>query len=167
MALLRNMERSALKGGRIRKLITIHLLHACSLWSQEYPAEARDRIKQALKMAETGDYLRAFFDEWQKISAILPQVQPSAPALVDKLLEISGSSDVPSPKDMLLIDPLSQRELEVLELVAAGLSNREIAELLFVTVGTVKKHLNNIFGKLDVKSRTHAAARGRELDILK
>ena len=68
---------------------------------------------------------------------------------------------------MLHIDPLSQREQEVLDLVAAGLSNREIAEVLFVTVGTIKKHLNNIFSKLDVKSRTQAAARGRELGLLK
>ncbi len=63
-------------------------------------------------------------------------------------------------------EELTQREKEVLRLIAAGLSNRDAAELLVVTEGTVKKHLNNIFGKLGVKSRTQAAARAKELDLL-
>jgi LuxR family maltose regulon positive regulatory protein len=65
-----------------------------------------------------------------------------------------------------VFEPLTERELEVLRLVAAGTSNREIAVRLTVTLGTVKKHLNNIFGKLDVKSRTQALARARELGLL-
>jgi DNA-binding CsgD family transcriptional regulator/pimeloyl-ACP methyl ester carboxylesterase len=65
-----------------------------------------------------------------------------------------------------LVEPLSERELEVLELMAAGLSNQEIAEKLFITVGTVKTHVNTIFGKLDVHSRTRAVARARDLDLL-
>ena len=58
------------------------------------------------------------------------------------------------------------RELEILHLVADGLSNSEIANQLIVTVGTIKKHLNNIYGKLGVASRTQAIARGRELGLL-
>jgi LuxR family maltose regulon positive regulatory protein len=65
-----------------------------------------------------------------------------------------------------LIEPLSDRELELLHLIAAGMSNSQIAEQLVVTVGTVKWHLNNIYGKLDVRSRTQAAARARELGLL-
>jgi LuxR family maltose regulon positive regulatory protein len=65
-----------------------------------------------------------------------------------------------------LFEPLTERELEVLRLVAAGTSNRVIAARLTVTLGTVKKHLNNIFGKLDVQSRTQALARARELGLL-
>jgi DNA-binding CsgD family transcriptional regulator/pimeloyl-ACP methyl ester carboxylesterase len=65
-----------------------------------------------------------------------------------------------------LIEPLSERELEVLELMAAGLSNQEIAEKLFITVGTVKTHVNAIFGKLDAHSRTRAVARARALNLL-
>lgn len=65
-----------------------------------------------------------------------------------------------------LVEPLSERELEVLELVATGLSNQEIAAQLVVSVGTVKKHLNNIFGKLNVSNRTQAAARARDLSLL-
>jgi predicted ATPase/DNA-binding CsgD family transcriptional regulator len=64
------------------------------------------------------------------------------------------------------IESLSERELEVLRLAAEGLSNREIATHLFVTVGTVKKHLNNVFGKLGVERRTEAIARARELELI-
>jgi ATP/maltotriose-dependent transcriptional regulator MalT len=63
-------------------------------------------------------------------------------------------------------NPLTQRELEVLRRIAAGASNREIAEILVVSLGTIKKHLNNIFAKLGVRSRTQALARARELGLL-
>ena len=63
-------------------------------------------------------------------------------------------------------EPLSNRELEVLRLVAAGRSNRQIAEQLVISLGTAKSHLHHIFGKLDVASRTEAVARARELELL-
>jgi LuxR family maltose regulon positive regulatory protein len=65
-----------------------------------------------------------------------------------------------------LVDPLSERELEVLGLVAAGLTNREIAHRLFITVGTVKRHINNIYGKLEARHRAEAVARARDLGLL-
>ncbi len=65
-----------------------------------------------------------------------------------------------------LIEPLSEREMEVLHLIAAGLSNREIAGRLFIAPGTVKRHSNNIYGKLGVRSRTQAVARSRDLGLL-
>jgi LuxR family maltose regulon positive regulatory protein len=65
-----------------------------------------------------------------------------------------------------LIEPLSERELEVLRLLADGLSNPEIAQKLYLSVGTVKVHLKHIYGKLDVSSRTQAAARAHELGLL-
>ena len=64
-----------------------------------------------------------------------------------------------------MVKPLSQRELEVLGLVAQGSTNREIAERLFITVGTVKTHVHNILGKLGVQNRTEAVARARELGL--
>jgi LuxR family maltose regulon positive regulatory protein len=65
-----------------------------------------------------------------------------------------------------LLEPLSDRELEVLALIAAGLSNREISQELYIAVGTVKRHTNHIYGKLGVHSRTQAVARSRELGLL-
>jgi LuxR family transcriptional regulator, maltose regulon positive regulatory protein len=65
-----------------------------------------------------------------------------------------------------LVEPLTTRELEVLRLIAAGASNSEIAATLVVSIGTAKKHVNNIFGKLGVRSRTQMLARARALDLL-
>ncbi len=65
-----------------------------------------------------------------------------------------------------LIEHLSARELEVLRLIAAGLSNQEIARHLVVGIGTIKTHINNIYRKLDVHSRTQAIARARELSLI-
>jgi LuxR family maltose regulon positive regulatory protein len=66
-----------------------------------------------------------------------------------------------------LIEPLSERELEILGLIAAGMSNKQIADELVISVGTVKWHLNNIYGKLGVRSRTQAVAHARALKLLR
>ncbi|MFP4564226.1 MAG: response regulator transcription factor, partial [Spirochaetia bacterium] len=73
----------------------------------------------------------------------------------------------PNPRRQPLLESLSERELEVLEIIAQGLSNQEIAERLYLSLYTVKAHIRNIFGKLDVTSRTQAVARARELGLLK
>jgi LuxR family maltose regulon positive regulatory protein len=87
---------------------------------------------------------------------------------VDKLLSAFGERvfHPSSPGPQLLVEPLSERELEVLSLIAEGLSNAEIADKLVIAQGTVKRHINNIYGKLGVQSRTQAVARGRELSLL-
>jgi LuxR family maltose regulon positive regulatory protein len=76
--------------------------------------------------------------------------------------EPEGSQNTPR-----MVERLSERELEILRLVDAGLTNQEIAVRLVITLGTTKWHLNNIFGKLGVDNRIRAAIRGRELGILK
>jgi LuxR family maltose regulon positive regulatory protein len=88
------------------------------------------------------------------LAAVRPSVAPAAATAID--------SRTPLP----LVEPLSERELEVLRLVEQGLSNAAIADRLIVTVGTVKRHLNNIFGKLSVSSRTQAIAQARTLGYL-
>jgi DNA-binding NarL/FixJ family response regulator/transcriptional regulator with XRE-family HTH domain len=77
-----------------------------------------------------------------------------------------ATHSVLSPQSSALVEPLTTRELEVLGLLAAGASNEEIARRLIVSLGTVKKHISNIFGKLDVESRTQAVARARALGLL-
>jgi LuxR family maltose regulon positive regulatory protein len=79
--------------------------------------------------------------------------------------DISPSAPSP-PSSLALVEPLSEREMEVLHLIAAGYSNREIARELVIALGTVKKHINNIFGKIDAHSRTQAVARARELGLI-
>jgi len=78
----------------------------------------------------------------------------------------NGKPAAPQPAAQPLVEPLSERELEVLDLVATGLPNREIAGRLFITVGTVKRHTNNIYGKLQVHHRAKAIARARDLGLL-
>lgn len=88
------------------------------------------------------------------------------------LAELSGEGEVLKegiPSQLVkqpLVEPLSERECEILRLIAEGLSNREIAERLFITVGTVKVHASNIYGKLDVHNRTQAVTRARELNLI-
>ena len=83
-----------------------------------------------------------------------------------ELAAIAANIRRPDPLAQPLIEPLSERELEVLGLIAAGLSNQEIADRLIIAPGTVKRHINNIYGKLQVGSRTQAVAVARELRIL-
>ena len=74
---------------------------------------------------------------------------------------------VPAPDpNSTLVEPLSERELEVLQLISEGLSNKEIAQRLYLSVGTVKVHTRNIYGKLGVSSRTQAVAKAQGLGIL-
>ncbi len=79
----------------------------------------------------------------------------------------NSAQDKPlAPTSQPLLEPLSERELEVLQLIANGLTNQEIATQLFLTLNTVKVHTRNIYGKLDAHSRTQAVAKARALDIL-
>jgi LuxR family maltose regulon positive regulatory protein len=151
-------------------------------------------LEEALSLAEPGGYVRVFLDEGQSMRLLLAQwlAYASAGSLRDyaiRLLahfdaephviaaaqEIASPAGDPStsyvvsliePSGQALVEPLSERELEVLRLVADGLSNREIADALILAVGTVKAHVHNIYGKLDVQSRTQAVARAREIKLL-
>ena len=136
----------------------------------------------ALTLAGPEGYIRTFVDEGDTLQSLLLALanrlrrravpgQESTPGLLaytEKLLAAFAPppSAAPPLKSTLLVEPLSQRELEVLRLIALGLSNREIAGKLVVGAGTVKTHINNIYRKLDVASRTQAVARARELSLL-
>ena len=90
-----------------------------------------------------------------------------APDCVETLLQIAGSAPTPAGvSETSLPEPLTEREREILHLLAAGLTNPEIAEHLFISAQTVKKHTGNIYAKLGVHSRMQAVARARELDEL-
>jgi LuxR family maltose regulon positive regulatory protein len=139
-------------------------------------------LKEALTLAEPEGYVRLLIDEGAPVAALLQEAYKHsiAPGYAGKLLAAFGAGEIegkglevrqaparpPHASVSLLVEPLSPRELELLHLVAAGQTNLEIAQQLFLAVGTVKKHLNNIFGKLDVSNRTEAIARARELNLL-
>jgi DNA-binding NarL/FixJ family response regulator len=89
------------------------------------------------------------------------------PNIAAKLVaEFARLEETPSPPAQELVEPLSARELEILALVAAGASNKEIAAELFITEGTVKNHVTNILGKLGVRDRTQAALKAREMGLI-
>lgn len=86
---------------------------------------------------------------------------------VNRLLRIFDSvQEKPTVTNQPLIEPLSERELEVLQYLATGMSNQAIADQLFVSLAAVKWHARNIYGKLEVNNRTQAVARARELGLL-
>lgn len=129
-------------------------------------------LDRALSLAQTAGYVRTFADEGTSIAGLLQKIIVSGKhaAYASKLLRIikaqlpahsSGRETVSG-----LIEDLSERELEILRLIASGKSNQEISSSLFLAIGTVKKHTNNIYGKLGAGSRTQAVARARELGIL-
>ena len=90
-----------------------------------------------------------------------------SPNYVARLLAAFGEeAELASPAMEALVEPLTEREVEVLRLVVAGLSNAEIAEELVIAVSTVKSHVNHIYGKLGVESRTQAVAQARTLGLL-
>jgi LuxR family maltose regulon positive regulatory protein len=167
--LLANLERYARSGGLVRSLITVCILQAEAQLALGEKGLALARLEEAVRLAAPEGYRRAFLDEGPVVLALLPGVRHSAPQFVDSLpalAQAGRSRDHIAPGEQPLIEPLSERELEVLGLMAEGLSNQEIADKLFISVGTVKTHVHNICGKLGVGSRTQAAAQARELGLL-
>jgi LuxR family maltose regulon positive regulatory protein len=166
--LLKTMERSASQGERDRKLITIYLLQALAQRAAGRTAEAVAQIEKALELAAPEGYRRAFLDEGPAIVELLPRVRHLAPDFVSRLLAATAAADaaLPMPPAQALVEPLSERELEILRLIAAGRSNPEIAELLYLSLNTVKWHAKNLYSKLNVGSRIEAVARGQELKLL-
>jgi LuxR family transcriptional regulator, maltose regulon positive regulatory protein len=131
-------------------------------------------LSEALVLAEPGGFIRLFVDEGPLMAQLLSEAadQGATPDYTRKLLaafdaeerKIAGDSHLPDAQP--LVDPLSQRELEILQLIAEGHSNQEIGERLFLALDTIKGHNRRIFDKLNVQRRTEAVARARELGLL-
>jgi LuxR family maltose regulon positive regulatory protein len=139
-------------------------------------------VRDTLALAEPGGFIRIFVDEGAPMRMAISEFRLSIEkqprgqdrklyGYVDKLLAafaqpaVMPQLKIENPKSKLP-EPLSQRELEVLQLIAQGLSNHEIGERLFLALDTVKGHNRNIYSKLQVQRRTEAIARARELDLL-
>jgi LuxR family maltose regulon positive regulatory protein len=153
--------------GLYRWLMSVRIQQALVAECSGQRVAARDYLTQAVETAAPEDYLRAFLDEDAQVLTMLCDVRAVAPAFVDRVLNYAREVELEQEAaSQSLVEPLSEREVEVLGLIAAGLANREIAERLFIAVGTVKRHVNNIYGKLDVHSRTQAIAEARGLGII-
>jgi len=130
---------------------------------------ALSALERALALAQPEEYVRTFLDEGEPMARLLRQAisEGIAPNYAVRLLADFDAEVDPTPPAMdALVEPLTERELEVLRLIAAGLSNSDIADELFIAVSTVKSHVNHIYGKLDVDNRVQAINRARALELL-
>lgn len=150
--------------GRVSRLIKVLVLQALAFQVAGDTGRTLLALGRALSLAEPEGYVRTFVDEGAPMAALLRQAlsQGIAPHYASRLL---AALKVPAVTQAL-VEPLTPRELEVLRLIAAGLRNQEIADQLVISMPTVKRHISNVYTKLDVHSRTQALARARELDLV-
>ncbi|UCH58555.1 MAG: hypothetical protein JSV61_10075, partial [Anaerolineales bacterium] len=149
-------------------IIQLLALKALILQGQGDTTQAIVTLTLALQRGQPEDYTASFVDLGARMAELLRLAasQSIMPDYVARLLSLISEQDTLPQMPPRMVEPLSQRELEILRLVATGYSNQEIADQLVLAVGTVKKHLNNIYGKLGVQSRTQCILRAQELDLL-
>jgi LuxR family maltose regulon positive regulatory protein len=172
-------------GGRTGRLIQILALQAIVLKAQGYLNQAESALSQAIYLARSEGYQRIFLDLGRPLFELLErsvargkgtkaQDTESGPVTRGYELDLMEAFQQEGELQTVyapslpggMIDPLTEREQEVLRLLAEGISNKEIASRLVVAPSTVKQHLKSIYSKLEVHSRTQAVARGQELDLL-
>jgi LuxR family maltose regulon positive regulatory protein len=165
--LLKRLETFLDKRGLNRRLIAVYVLRAAVEERADERETACEYLSKAILLAVPNDYYRVFLDTDPVVITLLPKVRPVAPGFVDQLMDYAGlPRRWTEAQSQPLIEPLSARELDVLSLIVAGYKNQEIADRLVIAKGTVKRHINNIYGKLDVHSRTEAVARTWALHLL-
>ena len=167
VGLLERLLQAAEEGERTESVIEILVLQAlANLLQGDIPA-ALVPLQQALTLAEPEGYVRMFVDEGPPMALLLEAAAKHgiAPNYVRHLLTAFGSAEDRTPVKQGLIEPLSERELEVLRLLATGLNGPEIARELVVSLNTMRTHTKNIYSKLGVNDRRAAVRRAKELDL--
>ncbi len=174
LALLEPLRRQAQANDCPDEQLKVMVLQAVACFSHGDQGEAVRLVGEALALAEPGGFVRIFVNEGPPMAHLLSEAaaQGIMPDYIGKLLA-AFEADAQQSEDKPELSPtrsrnelLSQRELEVLQLIAQGLSNHEISERLFLALDTVKGHNRRIFGKLQAQSRTEAVARARQLGLL-
>jgi len=174
------LEQLLRQEGRLGTMVSLHVMQALLAAARGQGEAAGRCLETAVSLAAGEEYVTPFLEGTPRLLKLLPAVRHVAPAFVDHLLGVGSRSPVGAPVASAagagavaasvhqagLVEPLSERELELLRLLAAGLSNQEIADKLFIGLSTAKWHVVNILGKLGVKNRTQAVARARELNLV-
>ena len=169
LALIAELLPQAERMGRQGTVIDALLLQAIAHANSNQQAEAQISLQKALTLAEPEQYLRIFVDKGEPIAQLLRTIQqtPQPTNLQTYIAALLNAFKAPvTTPQPALPDSLSERELEVLRLIASGHTNQEIADQLFVALSTVKTHINNIYSKLGVTRRTEAVARARERHLI-
>ena len=168
LKLLARLLEAAEAGRRTGSVIEILVLQALAHRSDGDVRAALVPLERALSLAEPEDYVRIFIDEGPAMTALLEAAakRGMAPNYVRRLLSGFGATDDSSPVRQALIEPLSERELDVLRLLGSDLNGPDIARELVVSLNTVRSHTKNIFAKLGVNNRRAAVSRAAELGLL-
>jgi LuxR family maltose regulon positive regulatory protein len=161
--------------GRMARVIELSLFKALALQKAGRQAEALEVFTNCLELAEPQAYVRFFLEAGELVRNLLQQAAASGPqthyaaSLLNALgdpqpvaIPLPANASTPQP----LVEPLTRRELDVLRLICQGCSNQEIAAALIVSVNTIKKHTNNIYGKLGVRNRAQAILRVQEIALI-
>jgi LuxR family maltose regulon positive regulatory protein len=169
LVILQRIDQQAAEAGRQGDRVEILLLTALAHKAADHVEEAFQALHDALDLGKLGGYLRTFVDEGEHLATLLRHASARishrdyGKAIMAEITQAAVAAPL-GPSDMP--DALSEREIEVLRLVAAGLSNRAIGRGLIISEKTVKTHLSNIMGKLGVGNRTQAVEQARHLGVL-
>jgi len=174
LRLLAQLAEAAETGGRFGRLIEILILQAVAWQGQGHTARALTALERALTLGEPDGYVRVFVEHGEPMARLLQKavrrnIVPDYVSRLQGALGVEAEESSPPPASLSpfpLVESLTERETEVLRLLGEGHSNRQIADALFITLNTVKKHTSNIYGKLGVRSRTQAVVRAQELGLL-
>jgi len=169
----------ALAHGRVHRQIKLHVLDALLQVREGDANFARRKLRKALRLAQGGEFVRVFLEEGDAIVSLLRTEQRAAENLrgapfgismrfTDRLLQASGDSGTEQPARGAAHapEPLTDREIQILEQLTNGESNRQMAGKIFVTENTVKYHLKNIYTKLKVTGRVQAITAARDLGLI-
>src|SRR5580704_3239615 len=158
--------------GLAHRTVELLILRALAEKEDGHWASALADLRRALTIAAPRSYMRVFLDEGRELAALIDRLDmeqlrgTEAAPLARRLQRALCTPDVQGNAPIGMGEELTKRELSILKRLETGLSNKEIAESIFVSEGTLKWHLHNVYGKLNVKNRARAMVRARELGIL-
>lgn len=157
------------KDGRKLHQVETLMIQARIFQMTDRGEQATNALLEAFAIAASGGYIRVFTDEWQFVSQLMDQFSVSQrEEHRNFILKLTAASEKGRQfsQPSCLVEPLSDREMEVLQLISAGFSNKKTAESLYISVNTLKTHLQNIYGKLGVHNRTEAVYKAKEFNLL-